>query len=147
MRCGVTWSGGRTRAASTLDSSSIPRTDSLRGLQPMAELQLLRIVQEALTNLRKHPRATEVTVQLARLDGTVCVRVADNGIGFDPGALERGQIPRFGIATMRERAEAMGGRLQVTSLPGKGTTVEAVLPVGIVLAETIGGRDASLDRR
>jgi signal transduction histidine kinase len=124
-----------------------PSDDSLRGLQPMAELQLLRIVQEALTNVRKHARATEVTVQLARLDGTVCVRVADNGIGFDPGALERGQFPRFGLATMRERAEAVGGRLQVTSLPGQGTTVEAVLPVGIVLAETTGGRDASLDRR
>jgi signal transduction histidine kinase len=63
------------------------------------------------------------------------------------GALERGQFPRFGLATMRERAEAVGGGLQVTSLPGKGTTVEAVLPVGIVLAETTGGRDASLDRR
>ncbi|GBD20161.1 Signal transduction histidine-protein kinase/phosphatase DegS [bacterium HR28] len=124
-----------------------PSDDVLRGLQPMAELQLLRIVQEALANVRKHARATQVTVKMTRLDGVLHVRIEDNGVGFDPTALERANYPRFGLATMRERAEAVGGSLTINSRPGNGTTIEAVIPLGVVPVGVDGGEHARLDRR
>ncbi|MFN3337970.1 MAG: GAF domain-containing sensor histidine kinase, partial [Thermomicrobium sp.] len=123
-----------------------PSDDVLRGLQPMAELQLLRIVQEALANVRKHARATQVTVEMTRLNGVLHVRIEDNGVGFDPTALERANYPRFGLATMRERAEAVGGSLTINSRPGNGTTVEVVIPLGVVPAGVEGGEYARLDR-
>ncbi len=103
--------------------------DVLRGLPPLAELQLLRIVQEALANVRKHARATHVTVRLSRSPRDVCVAIEDDGVGFDPRALERADYPRFGLATMRERAEAVGGQFAVRSEPGRGTTVTVTVPV------------------
>lgn len=124
-----------------------PSDEALRGLQPMAELQLLRIVQEALANVRKHAQASAVTVELRRADGVVRLVVEDDGIGFDPSALERAHYPRFGLATMRERAEAVGGTLTVTSTPGRGTRVEAILPLGAIPTLSDGGLHARLDRR
>ncbi len=121
--------------------------DILRGLQPMAELQLLRIVQEALANVRKHARATQVTIRMMRQNGSLHVRIEDNGVGFDPTALERANYPRFGLATMRERAEAVGGFLTIHSRPGQGTTIEAVIPIGVVPVGSDGGEHARLDCR
>jgi len=124
-----------------------PDDDAFRSLQPIAELQLLRIVQEALANVRKHARATEAIVELSRVDGAVRVCIRDNGIGFDPSTLERGHFPRFGLATMRERAEAAGGTLRIVSTPGSGTTVEVVIPLHAAPANVNGGLDARLDRQ
>lgn len=106
-------------------------------LSVAAEIQMLRIIQEALSNVRKHARATEVTVGLAARDGQLRVIVADNGRGFDPARYERGEWPQFGLQTMRERAEAVGGRFQLRSAPGKGTSVTMSIPVGLE-----GGRTA-----
>ncbi len=92
---------------------------------PVVEVQLLRIVQEALANVRKHAEASHVAVAIAEVDGAVEARIADDGVGFDPGALARGAFPRFGLATMRERAESIGGMLEIASAPGRGTTVTA----------------------
>jgi signal transduction histidine kinase len=98
-------------------------------LRPSIELQLLRIVQEALTNVRKHSRAGNATVDLRRHEGTLQLKVIDNGIGFNPRAKQRGEFPRFGLSTMRERAESIGGTVDVQSAPGEGTTVSFELPV------------------
>ncbi len=97
-------------------------------LNPAVELQLVRIVQEALTNARKHARATQVTVKLCRVEGAVELTIADNGVGFNPAARQRGEFPQFGIATMRERAESIGAVLDLESVPGRGTTVRFNLP-------------------
>ncbi len=86
---------------------------------------MYRITQEALTNARKHGRATSATVRIVEDAESVLVSVRDDGQGFDPGATTDG----FGIAGMRERAELAGGRLTIDSAPGAGTTVEARLPV------------------
>ena len=94
-----------------------------------AELQLVRIVQESLANVRKHAKATTATVSLARRNGTLLLTVADDGIGFNTGSRSRSDFPRFGLSTMRERAESIGAKLEIESTPGSGTTVRVEVPV------------------
>jgi signal transduction histidine kinase len=98
-------------------------------LSPVCKVQLLRIVQEALTNVRKHAAATEASIHIVEDNGWVEVSVQDNGRGFDPGAVGPSGRPRFGLATMRERAESVGGALSVESAIGHGTLVSARLPL------------------
>lgn len=98
-------------------------------LQPEVEIQLLRIVQEALANVRKHSGAAHATVRLALDDGILAIEVSDDGQGFDPALEARTGWPRFGLQTMRERAQAVGGRFQVASKPDAGTRVRVTLPV------------------
>ena len=90
------------------------------------ENALFRIVQEALTNVVKHAQATRVTVAVEAEDGTVRLVVADDGVGFSPGALVRPDGHRgWGLLTMAERAEAMGGRCRIESSPDQGTRIIA----------------------
>ncbi len=98
-------------------------------LAPPAELQVVRIVQEALANVRKHARAKAVRIEIGRCGGVVRITVKDDGVGFDPAALGRSVFPRFGLSTMRERAESVGGMLKVETAPGEGALVVAELPV------------------
>jgi signal transduction histidine kinase len=93
------------------------------------ELQLLRIIQEALANARKHSGARRVEVGLRQSDGRLLAEVADNGTGFDPAGLKRSEFPRFGLAIMRERAESIDGQLEVASTPGGGTRVRIEVPL------------------
>lgn len=99
-------------------------------LGPSSELQVLRVVQEALSNVRKHAAANRVVVALRRSSDGTTVEVRDDGAGFDPDRVRRGPFPHFGIATMRERAETIGGRFSVHSALGQGTTVRLELPAG-----------------
>lgn len=92
------------------------------------ELQLVRIVQESLTNIRKHARAKNVSIDVRRGDGNIRVTIRDDGIGFNTAARTRGEFPRFGLTTMRERAESVGGTLNIDSSPGEGTIVRAEIP-------------------
>jgi signal transduction histidine kinase len=98
------------------------------GLSPMTEIQLLRILQEALANVRKHAEATSVRITLRAEDHTIRATIADNGRGFDPETIGRSEFPRFGLATMRERAEAVGGALEIDAAPGQGTEVRVKVP-------------------
>ncbi len=84
-----------------------------------------RIVQEALVNIRKHANAQHIVVQLEETNGNLLGRITDDGRGFEPTAPDPGHI---GLIGMRERAEAAGGTLAITSTPAKGTTVGFVLP-------------------
>lgn len=105
-----------------------PRSMRL-GLSPLGELQLLRIIQEALSNVRKHSRATHVSVLLCRDEDLIQARIEDNGEGFDPRELGQSTLPRFGLSTMRERAESVGGTLNIESRSGHGTGVSVSIPV------------------
>jgi signal transduction histidine kinase len=96
---------------------------------PSVELQLVRIVQEALTNVRKHSKASRASVSLVRDGQHLIVTISDDGAGFDPAAKTRGEFPRFGLATMRERAETVGGTVSISSSRGSGTTVRFELPL------------------
>jgi signal transduction histidine kinase len=113
-----------------------PEVESLH-LAAEAELQLLRIVQEALTNIRKHATATEARVRVQRNNGTLELMVSDNGQGFDPERAATDDA-HFGLETMRERAEAIGAELELDSQPGAGTCVVVRLPVGGELGGTLG---------
>ena len=95
------------------------------------ELHLLRVAQEALTNIRKHARAQTVQVTIASQETDWHLRISDDGCGFDPaGTLIPEQSGRrhFGLMMMRERIEAMGGQVTITSCPGQGTVITAAVP-------------------
>jgi signal transduction histidine kinase len=94
---------------------------------PQGRILLFRIFQEALINVRKHARATTVTVSLKTVDGGVMMRLSDDGAGF----LESVGEPRaghLGLASMRERAEIAGGWWRLTSEPGRGTEISTWVP-------------------
>ena len=94
------------------------------------ETALFRITQEALTNVSKHAQATEVTIRVEQMGETVCRTIADNGVGFELNApAAYAGEPGWGLMTMRERAEAVRGRLRVESQPGQGTQVIVQVPV------------------
>jgi PAS domain S-box-containing protein len=96
------------------------------------EITLFRVTQEALTNARKHARTNWVSVELERRDGEVHLEVRDGGGGFDPAAVETlggGPGERVGLAGMRERVSMLGGKLEVQSRPGAGTSIAATIPL------------------
>jgi signal transduction histidine kinase len=99
-------------------------------LAAATEIQLVRIVQEALANVRKHANARHVQVRIGGTAGQVAVLVEDDGVGFDVEAQGHNTSSHFGLATMRERAAAVGGRLEIDSAPGRGTRVIVHLSPG-----------------
>ena len=92
---------------------------------PRLELELYRIVHEALDNVALHSAAEHATVKIAREDGTISVSVEDDGRGFDVNQALAGDA--LGLFEMRERAAAAGGTLDVESQPGEGTRVRATI--------------------
>ena len=105
-------------------------------LSPRAYAEALRIMQEALSNVRRHADATVVRVKVAVDDGRLVVVVADNGRGFDPDTVGPSA---FGLASMRERAALMGGELRIESQPSDGTRVSLLVPVSPVPAPVRAG--------
>jgi len=97
---------------------------------PEREVQVLRIAQEALANVRKHAQATRVRVRLAVEDEFAALEVEDDGRGFEPGAPSHDGRPHFGLVTMRERAQAVDGELEIATVPDQGTKVRLRVPVG-----------------
>jgi signal transduction histidine kinase len=110
----------RTGIAVVFDDSAKEGARSLRIENAVA---LFRIAQEALNNIAKHAAAKKVRVSLALRGLDAVVSVSDDGRGFDLASA--GRAGRWGMSTMRERAEAAGGRIDVFSSPGKGTSVVA----------------------
>lgn len=98
-------------------------------LHPSIELQIVRIIQESLTNVRKHARARTARVAVHRSDGQLLVTIRDDGTGFNPEATAPGEFPKFGLTTMRERASSIRGSLDIDSAPGNGTTVRFTMPL------------------
>jgi two-component system nitrate/nitrite sensor histidine kinase NarX len=96
-------------------------------LPPRVEVQLIRVIQEALTNVRKHGGATRVVVRIVGRDDGVRIAVEDDGRGFDVGGTLLGR-DGFGLYTMRERMSLIGGTLSIESAPGRGTTIVADVP-------------------
>jgi PAS domain S-box-containing protein len=109
--------------AALKDSGQLERMDSA------AEVALYRMVQEALTNVAKHADAKQVDITVTGSAGNISLTVIDNGIGFDSASMDRFSTRTgWGIISMRERAQAVGGTLTIESAPGKGTRVIVIVP-------------------
>jgi two-component system nitrate/nitrite sensor histidine kinase NarX len=92
-------------------------------LTPRSEVQLLRVVQEALTNTRKHSEARHVQVRMECATAATTLTIEDDGIGFDPATIAGSMDGGFGLASMRERVEQIGGTLAVHTAPKQGTRI------------------------
>jgi signal transduction histidine kinase len=109
---------------------SLRTDDAADQLSPLAALQLFRLIQEALTNVRKHAGAREAAVTvISDGPGHLKVVIADDGRGFAPGSRRNGKARPLGLTSMRERVEALGGTFHVDSQPGSGTQVTATIPI------------------
>jgi signal transduction histidine kinase len=89
-------------------------------------VELLRVLQEAFANTRRHSRAKSVEVSLRTEDEVVLTEVTDDGRGFDPSSI----LPGVGLSAMSERVEILGGKMEVRSRPGEGTKVSVRVPLG-----------------
>jgi signal transduction histidine kinase len=99
---------------------------ALQELRPREVEDLLYIAREAISNAVRHSGATKIAVDLRQSPEELALTVQDNGVGYDPGSARAG----LGTVTMRTRAERLGGRLNVLSIPGMGTTVRVLIPRG-----------------
>jgi signal transduction histidine kinase len=117
----------QTQLVFTVDA----RVDATLSLHPEAELQVLRVAQEALANVRKHSKARRVKIRFELVDEQVILLVEDDGIGVDRSLAgrTRGEPPRFGLATMRERARSIGASIAIEPRPEGGTRVVLELPL------------------
>lgn len=116
------------------EETSIPArynaSGEVRDLPPAHEAAILRVAQEALANIHQHAAARRAALTLQYGPGEVRLEVDDDGVGFDadpPHSREDGS--GYGLLTMRDRIEELGGRLMVKSGRGEGTTISAVLPI------------------
>ena len=100
-----------------------------RRLPLNVENVLFRVIQELVQNIVKHARATEVTLQLVRGPEDLTMLVEDNGVGFDPAALDP-ETGGIGLKNIESRLEYLGGSVYFDSRPGRGTTVTATVPLG-----------------
>ncbi len=122
------------RAASAATRADGPAVDvtisgDARPLHPDVEVTVLRAAQEGLANARRHAGSTRISLTLTYFDDEVALDVVDDGRGFDAGALAApGPAGGHGLRGMRERAELLGGRLEVESSPGEGTALALSLP-------------------
>ncbi len=111
-------------------STSLECDGSFDALSASQQIALLRVLQEALSNVRQHSGAAEVAVGLHEGDDGVRMEIRDDGHGFDPDAAQPDLDEQSGIGVvgMRERLRLLGGRLELDSAPGGPTVVRAVLP-------------------
>lgn len=112
--------GINTRYESNRDNLPLP---------PAPATALYRFAQEALANVARHAQASNVSVTLFATDEEVTLEIADDGAGFDPRMLDA--APGFGLRGLVERAQALGGWAEISSAPGRGTTVMLSVPVGV----------------
>jgi len=108
--------------------------DQLMYLPVTIQAALLRIVQEALTNVGRHAHAHEVNVVLARHERGMVLRISDDGIGIRQGAIASEAGSGFGLISMRERTQLIGGTFAIRSEEGRGTSVEVIVPDSSLLA-------------
>lgn len=107
----------------SLDIQLVQEVDpALFHFPPEATSQLIRTIQEALINIRKHARVDRAIIRLSQENGQICIRVEDQGQGFDLNAAKE-KTASFGLQIMRERVESIGGSLEVETAPSQGTQI------------------------
>ena len=95
-------------------------------VEPLIEATIYRIVQEALTNIRRHSGSNRARIRLYQIGERILLQVRDWGVGFD---MRKFQARRFGLQGIRQRAKLLKGRLKIESAPGKGTRLTVELPL------------------
>jgi signal transduction histidine kinase len=108
--------------------AEVTTTGTARPLHPEVEVALLRTAQEALANVAKHAAASRVGLTLSFLADLVTLDIRDDGVGFDPDGVRRGDDGGFGLTVMRQRVGRLAGTLEVESEPGTGTALFAGVP-------------------
>ena len=114
-----------------------------RGPRPLPESMeenLLRIAQEALTNIIKHAKATEATITLDYGPRNVILSIVDNGTGFDAAPRAGPREGHFGLLGITERVNRLRGQVSIAAAPGKGTMVQASLPIPAPALEPVGSQ-------
>ena len=128
LSAALEWHAERVSAATGLNVR-IGATELVPRPSPECEIALFRIAQEALTNIAKHAQATEARIGLDEDDGTIRLRIEDDGVGFDPVQDLGGSQPAgWGLLNMRERTESLGGRFVLDAPPGGGTRILVEVP-------------------
>ncbi|HUA63747.1 MAG TPA: two-component regulator propeller domain-containing protein [Verrucomicrobiae bacterium] len=122
-------SGTRTWTAGSNVEVKVAVEGPERDLPQEMEQHLLRITQEAITNILKHAQASRIQVELRNEGHKLHLQISDNGRGFEPADVFSSLGGHFGLIGMRERAERMGGELQLDSEPGTGTKLEVTVPL------------------
>ena len=97
-------------------------------LAPMLEGIIFRIVQESLSNVRRHAGVHDAEVRLQQTDSRLLIEIEDRGVGFDPAEIKD---HHFGLEGIRERARLMGGKATIRSVVGQGTIVSVNLPIDL----------------
>ena len=126
----LNWYSGQFMKRNGLPTVLILKGEELAPRLPLGtETAMFRIVQEALNNVAKYAKASQVTLVLENRDETVLLVIDDNGSGFDPVAHhENGAKPEWGLINMRERAESVGGQFKIETTSGKGTKIIVEVP-------------------
>jgi signal transduction histidine kinase len=112
------------RLTTGIDVVFEPCPEASDALPPLAEVELVRIIQEALTNIRKHSGASRAKITMENWNGDLSIIISDNGLGFEGP----GRYGHYGLQTMRERADEIGGALTIHSKQGEGTSIELLVP-------------------
>ena len=120
---------GKRAAAGTPVRFMATVTGTPRRCSAKVENQLLRIGQEAITNAVRHAQATRITLEVRFEERAVTLRVSDDGRGFEHEYPTHDAENHYGLTTMRERAEELGGRFSLATGVGRGTAVETVVPI------------------
>jgi signal transduction histidine kinase len=114
--------------------------DDLDGLfPPSAEINIYRVLQEALSNVLRHAQATEALLRIEGLGREVEILISDNGRGFTPHSADHATSPHtgFGLTNLRQRIQILGGTLQIQSAPAAGAHLSIRLPLDPVNHESL----------
>jgi len=112
------------------------------GFEPLLEGMIFRIVQEAITNVRRHSKSERAEIRLAQLNDWIRLEIRDWGVGFDPAAA---RAKHFGLQGIRERGRLLQGRVSIESWPGKGTRILVELPIVASPWDTTNTNDRSIE--
>ena len=132
--CSALLASGRQMLDGTDIQFEVTTDGPVRPLSEVAEENLLRIGQEALTNVIKHSAAKRVSMELKFGAHSVIFRIKDDGCGFTPGNCAGAEEGHFGLVGMNERTKRLDGRLTIESVPGAGTCVQVEIPINSVLS-------------
>ncbi|NJD58796.1 MAG: PAS domain-containing protein [Anaerolineae bacterium] len=107
----------------------IPGGLDINALKPGTSVQLFRVIQEALSNARKHGQAHFIRITFEQQDSRIQISITDDGVGFDPQQIKSGADKHFGLEFMSARMQQIGGRMQIASQPGSGARVLLEAPL------------------